>query len=99
MWENQPTTTVALFRGSFSGSILVSRGGAILVSGHKNRVEKRGRRNVNSSKSLRRFAPLNWVVHFVEIGWVPSVKSLTRSACAAGKPQNSLSVLIQSLRL
>src|SRR3990172_8018503 len=34
MWENQPTTTVALFRGSFSGSILVSRGGSILVSGH-----------------------------------------------------------------
>ena len=34
MWENQPTTTVALVRGSFSGSILVSRGGSILVSGH-----------------------------------------------------------------
>jgi hypothetical protein len=32
--KNQPTRTVALFSSRFSGSILVSRDGSILVSGH-----------------------------------------------------------------
>jgi len=32
--ENQPTRTVALFSSRFSGSLLVSKRGSILVSGH-----------------------------------------------------------------
>jgi hypothetical protein len=32
--ENQPTRTVALFSSRFSGSILISSSGSILVSGH-----------------------------------------------------------------
>ncbi len=36
--ENQPTRTVALLSSRFSGSILVSKGGSILVSGHIPRV-------------------------------------------------------------
>jgi hypothetical protein len=32
--ENQPTRTVALFSSRFSGAILISSGGSILVSGH-----------------------------------------------------------------
>ena len=50
--ENQPTRTVALFSSRFSGSILVSNAGAILVSGHKKVYESLNARLVMEKKHM-----------------------------------------------
>ena len=38
--ENQTTRTVVLFSSRFGGSILVTKGGSILVSGHNLRLAR-----------------------------------------------------------